>query len=144
MQKDTSWMFPSLVALIVGLIVFLVLCWEIDQRHIAERAQRELVQTTKWIEETFKFQQGWSQGYGEFNLVSFDQGKTWYDRKKQPDGKVLLVDATELGHQQTALDAIAKMGRSLDPTDSTDRKLLEDAGFKIEISTDVPKARTKP
>ena len=94
--------------------------------------------------------QGWADGFGQYNLVSFDHGRTWYECDRTDDKPIVLPDGYWLGQagytnlrpanpkllqRVMAFDVlcdIASSGRQLDLLDKKDQDLLRNAGFTVE------------
>ncbi len=97
-------------------------------------AEIKLQQNNEWIEKTYLTRSGWDQKHGHFDLLSLDQGRTWYEKKTNPDGTVTLIGANEIGHQQMGLERLTNYVRahgSVDPNTPEGKKMLEDAGFTV-------------
>lgn len=130
-----------------GIICLVGARWVGYTRERAVNAERRLQENNDWIEKIYMSRSGWDVGSGQFDLLSLDQGKTWYQKVKQTDGTVTLIEATKLGRQQMALEKLANYVREHGPVDSSRAELIpmiEEAGLTIHKSTDASPSPKTP
>jgi hypothetical protein len=95
-------------------LLFGVICFAIGF-GTGEHRNQWAVDEVKQYRENFKFLTGWGQKIGDFQLVTFDGGKNWYNYKYEENkGLVILgtADSKFIEHHQKMRDLIerAKQG----------------------------------
>lgn len=95
------------------------------------RVQRELA----WYRQTYRRRQGWTAGFGPYELVSVDAGLHWYEKR----GGVLEAVRPRLLEQLDGFDQLVRTARTRgapllsDPARlDEDQRMLEQAGFQVE------------
>jgi len=121
-----------------GVIKFL------DVKKNSERIEKEIT----WYKKAIQTKNGWSKGYGSYNIVTFDGGETWYNYKGSVDPEATRNDGfyfltptdTVLVKHINAWDVLTNYVEKNGPIDfsgkdlsvEAQKKLLEDAGFEIK------------
>ena len=87
----------------------------------------------KWFEGKYLTDSGWTEKYGNYELVSIDSGRTWYNTKTEGK-KILITGLTDpkLIKEKNAFRALGNHKGLIDFDDPKDVKLLTDAGFTVE------------
>ena len=101
-----------------------------DQR----RRERKVIQ---WYRTTYLQKQGWSKGFGNYDLRSLDGGKTWWEVERGPNGEVNIKGPANpdlLRHLDgwDALVAHVERHGPLDLSSAQDLSLLTGAGFEVK------------
>lgn len=132
-----------LMSTVVGLICFgLAFTWCVQERHRADRAEASRNRQNDWFNQQFKVLVGGTAKYGDYNLISFDKGKTWYSWVR--DGGGISPADPELVKELNGFDAMMSYVNQhgpINPLDPEGAKILEAAGFTI---TDKREPQPKP
>ncbi len=121
---DTLWFSVAL-----GLLAFALGAW---WQH--NRLSRSLT-SLKWYRASHLRKQGWSLGFGQYELQSLDGGKNWFSVISVGGGGIQATgpaDLKLLDHLAAwdALTARVVRGGPLNLSHADDRKLLERAGLQ--------------
>lgn len=101
------------------------------------------MENLKYYKDNFIRKQGWSMGFDHYDVMTFDGGCYWYNVKRDHKGLQVLGPADpelikHLSGMEKLVNYAKKHGplfsRQLSPRELKEQaKLLEDAGFKVEM-----------
>lgn len=109
------------------------------QRKVLSRDAQNLA----YYQATYLQKQGWSSGFGTYDLRSFDGGQRWYAVESDPDGGLMICGASEdvfpglMAHLE-GMDALISYAQKNGPVTlsgsavDSERVLLEAAGFQVQ------------
>lgn len=110
--------------------------------YFQKQAFTKDARSLSYYQETFLRKQGWSQGFGRYELLSFDGGKRWYAVERNDGGAVVILGTADevfpgLLSRLYGMDALVAYTKKNGPITllgaraKTDRGLLEAAGFTV-------------
>jgi hypothetical protein len=100
--------------------------WTSHRRYV-QRLEREIAH----YRDTFRTRVGFSSGIGNYNLISFDSGKHWFNRDDATPADPKVLEHIEGWYK--LMEARDKNGAPLDPLNPEHRKVMEGAGFTVKV-----------
>jgi hypothetical protein len=133
-----------MVGFVIGTLIYAGYDWLRCRREAVRQMRREL----HWYRQLVRTRSGFTLGYGNYRIVSFDKGGTWYHYETTDDEPIKLygglagnwgmrllgkVEPEVVAHLD-GMDLLCQRVASGDPLDLTradDRAALEAAGFTV-------------
>ena len=123
------------IVLILVLTSICLMLWASLRHETADKRQAN--ESLEWYRTTYCRRQGWTIGWGNYELMSFDRGRNWFEMNRLKDGGLIVVGPADpkLVQQLEGMSALVKHAWQHGPLDLSHPShlgLLQAAGFTVQ------------